>query len=269
VIYTRSSETRQGWYWWQDQPHWRIKVALKHLRAPDPSKFQKRFDREHTIWATLDHPNVLPFLGTAELGPGVCFVSPWMDNGNVMDYIARHPKVDREVLVKGIAAGMQYLHEQTPSLVHGDIKGRNVLVDEFGTTLLCDFGLALHEDLERATTTLAGLGTARWMAPERLSPDAFRLTTSKTRTTSADVFSFAMTAYEIISEEVPFADKSDWDAVFAIVDGIRPLIPLKWGGSTCAEVIEACWKQDRAKRPSARQIVDRLSGRHIQPCQIT
>ncbi|KZT50694.1 kinase-like protein, partial [Calocera cornea HHB12733] len=224
LICTASSDTWQGYYFVREGGRRRgVKVALKHLRwvtGLDASKLQKRFIRELQIWAALDHPNILPFYGTANIGSfeaaRVCFVSPWMPNGSVVEYIREHRDVNRERLLCGIARGMRYLHESNPSLVHGDIKGNNILVDNIGRPLLCDFGLAAYEELERATTTLAYHGTMRWMAPERLSPDAFGLTISKARTIAADVFSFGSTAYEILSGRIPFHGSSDIQATMAI-----------------------------------------------------
>ncbi|KZT53897.1 kinase-like protein [Calocera cornea HHB12733] len=256
VIHTASSDTRQGWYSWHEDSPWRTKVALKHLRhisASDIRGIKKRFNRELGIWAALSHVNVLPFLGTANLGPSVshavCFVSPWMDNGNVKDYLDQNPHVVREAL---------YLHDQKPGLVHGDIKAKNILVDQSGTPLLCDFGLAAYETLDRATTTLATQGTTRWTAPERLAPDQFDLSTSTARTTASDIFSFGMTAYEVISGKLPFDDRNNYHVIFAIVAGQRPTLPSDCN-AVLGRLIEDCWRQRRVERPTASQVVDRLS----------
>ncbi|KZT53899.1 kinase-like protein [Calocera cornea HHB12733] len=264
VICTPSSDTRQGWFAPDGNQLKRVKVALKHLRrmtGPQDTRRHKQFSRELEIWARLEHRNVLPFLGLSHLGPvaasQVCFVSPWMEYGNAMEYLQRVPDADRVSLIQGIAAGIRYLHGRTPSLVHGDIKGKNILIDADGTPLLCDFGLAVYEELDRATTTLASHGTMRWMAPERLSPDSFGLTTSKTRTTASDVFSFGLTMYELLSGNVPLSDKSDWDAILAIVAGKRPPVSSEWN-ATIVEVMEDCWKQDRGDRPTAALLVERL-----------
>lgn len=60
------------------------------------------FAREAILWSQLEHPNVLPFYGLYRLGDQsdrVCLVSPWMDNGNVSEYISVNPKVARLPLV--------------------------------------------------------------------------------------------------------------------------------------------------------------------------
>ncbi len=54
--------------------------------------------RELKIWMDLDHGNIAPLLGFA-LDDEICIVSPWYVNGNVADYITKHPEVDRLQLV--------------------------------------------------------------------------------------------------------------------------------------------------------------------------
>lgn len=60
------------------------------------SNFIQEIYKEAFIWKPLDHPNVLPFLGICTDGfPSVGLVSPFMDNGNLMNYMKRKPNIDR------------------------------------------------------------------------------------------------------------------------------------------------------------------------------
>lgn len=59
--------------------------------------------KEALIWKPLDHPNVLPFLGMCKNGfPSVGLVSPFMNNGDLMSFVRRHPKVDKIRIVSAI-----------------------------------------------------------------------------------------------------------------------------------------------------------------------
>jgi serine/threonine protein kinase len=53
------------------------------------------------VWKELEHPNILPFLGVDMTlrQPSYCLVSPWMENGNVLEFIKAHPNPDRLALV--------------------------------------------------------------------------------------------------------------------------------------------------------------------------
>ena len=91
----------------------------------------------------LKHPNILEFLGIAKVD-AKCntfgIVSPWIENGNVTEYLTRNPQTTRLPLVcitcssgslsltrskiRGVADGVKFLHEK--NVVHCDIKGVSV-----------------------------------------------------------------------------------------------------------------------------------------------
>jgi hypothetical protein len=72
------------------------KVALKRLRPLDQTQSREvaeKFCREVINWHYLQHPNVLPFLGLEGENTSailhIAMVSPWMDNGNMLQFIIR------------------------------------------------------------------------------------------------------------------------------------------------------------------------------------
>ncbi|KAG8988943.1 hypothetical protein FRB90_002479, partial [Tulasnella sp. 427] len=168
-------------------------VAIKVLRAVrvqsddrdacPVSRMRKRMTRETSIWSQLVHPNVVPLLGYAFDEHGTpAIVSKWMQNGDVLGYLARHRFADRRKLVRQVADGLGYLHSRTPPVVHGDLKGGNVLVDKRGEAALCDFGMSTLLMMGElgggvgaltmsSTSSHAAVGTLRWCAPELLSSD--------------------------------------------------------------------------------------------------
>ena len=59
--------------------------------------------KEALLWGHLSHPNILPFYGIYHLGDArgrISFISPWMENGNVTEYLKRHPLANRLLLVR-------------------------------------------------------------------------------------------------------------------------------------------------------------------------
>ncbi|KAG8919014.1 hypothetical protein FRC00_011844, partial [Tulasnella sp. 408] len=119
-------------------------VAIKVLRAVRVqsgscpiSRMHKRMMRETSIWGKLDHPNIVPLRGYSLEEDGTpAIVSRWMDNGDVLTYLAKHLFADRRKLVRQVAEGLLYLHSQSPPVVHGDLKGGNVLIDKGGDAAL-------------------------------------------------------------------------------------------------------------------------------------
>lgn len=87
-----------------------------------------------------------------------------------------------------IADAVRYLHET--NIVHGDIKGSNVLVDDDIHCLLCDFGLSKVAP-SRTSTGMQGAGTLRWQSPE--------LWTGGAKSFSSDTYAFAMTVVEVLN----------------------------------------------------------------------
>ncbi|CAE6438652.1 unnamed protein product [Rhizoctonia solani] len=173
------------------------KIAIKtlwlhgDLAAFDPhSKLEKRATKELSVWRKLDHPNVLKLLGICALGSSreIGMVSEWMPNENVTQYILKHREADRIQLITGVATGLAYLHGN--GIIHGDLKGANVVIAANGTARLMDFGLAkvVESTLKFSTSTLQG--TTRWMAPELMDPEE---KSKAVITFPTDIYSLGMT----------------------------------------------------------------------------
>ncbi|KAF8599964.1 hypothetical protein BDV93DRAFT_608906 [Ceratobasidium sp. AG-I] len=147
-------------------------LAVKCLRnAQGEYKQVKRTTRELSIWSQLQHKGIVPLLGLALFRGQLAMVLPWNEKGNVMKYIKQQPDLDRYVLCTQVVGAVVYLHKS--DVIHGDLKGVNILVSDDGTLQLADFGLAIIQNTSikfSASTNLIS-GTCRWMAPELLLED--------------------------------------------------------------------------------------------------
>jgi serine/threonine protein kinase len=92
------------------------------------------------------------------------------------------------------ARGMLYLHSFQPPLIHRDLKSHNILVTEDWSLKICDFGVARVRAESRNMTGLQG--TCAWMAPEVFQSGLY--------SELADVFSFGIIMYEIISRKIVY-----------------------------------------------------------------
>ncbi|KAG8811645.1 hypothetical protein FRC17_002369, partial [Serendipita sp. 399] len=105
-----------------------VQVAVKIINTMVSSKKTfRKFRRESTIWAKLQHPNVLPLLGVClgdDFGLYGALVSPWCTHVNSSDYLAKlsNKPEDRIRLLIEVARGEHYLHTHKPIVIHGDLK---------------------------------------------------------------------------------------------------------------------------------------------------
>ncbi|KAK7026373.1 kinase domain-containing protein [Favolaschia claudopus] len=239
-------------------------VCVKILRIfqeGDIAMAVKDFGAEALIWRQLCHPNVLPFFGLYYIEQRLCLISPWMQNGNIMEYVrVNSPDIRRRFsMILDVASGLEYLHAQ--ATVHGDLKGINILVTPSGRACIADFGLSIIVNamtLRVTTSTIANRGgTARYHAPE-----LFRETGVKTF--ASDIYAFGCVAYEIITGAIPFRELSnDMNIMFRVLDGKRPeQLPSCTGTpalDSVWELLQMCWDGEQQKRPKADEIIKRLS----------
>ncbi|KAK1217181.1 hypothetical protein PQX77_020189 [Marasmius sp. AFHP31] len=232
-----------------------LKIMKVYLNS-DRVQLSKEYLREAILWRQMKHPNLLPCLGIYELEDShqLCLISPWMENGNLVQYLKNTPEEDvsHYTLARDVAAGLSYLHLM--KLVHGDLKGLNVLITKFLRACITDFGLSRVADTHAlrmpATSTTRPVGTARWLAPE--------LVMGGCETTKAsDVYAYACVCYEIFTGQHPFPEFANEMAVaFNVAQGKRPSRPENTPRLTDPmwALMELCWRALPTSRPTADQV---------------
>ncbi|KAF5376792.1 hypothetical protein D9757_009481 [Collybiopsis confluens] len=245
-------------------------VCLKVLRLvtqPEEKSRQemrKRFWNEAHIWHQLKHPNILTFLGVNEelFDPSFCLISEWMTNRDIIAFLRENPTHNRERALRDIAAGLAYLHSRNPAIVHGDLRGANILVAGDFRCCLADFGLAFKITDDQRTWPAASMmkGSTRWMAPELIFSDEISSAPSPISFSSLprDIYAFACTVVEVITNwyPVPFSDqKTDADVLFALMSGKRPSRPSSvWCSDLIWDLTRRCWSSDLTTRPQAHEV---------------
>ncbi|QRW23085.1 kinase domain protein [Rhizoctonia solani] len=214
----------------------------------------QRAAREIHTWSKCQHPNVVELIGLTVFRECLAMVSEWEDNGNMPHYLSRNPTVNRCELSKSICAGVLYLHSM--DIVHGDLKGANVLIDRNGAPRLTDFGCAsfLSTTLHFTQTNTGPSYSVRWTAPEIL-----RGKTGHTK--EGDIYALGMTILEAFTTEVPFSSRSEISLYRHIVDRKktppRPesIIPERSVlGNVLWAILMSCWSYNPAGRPTAQAV---------------
>lgn len=189
-------------------------------------------------------------------------VSEWMENGNIRQYVAANPKVNRPAVLLGAADGLMYLHSR--KLVHGDLKGANILIKQDGTSCLADFGFTTIMRTETCTfSSPTSGGTVRWMSPELLIPD--EQSELPGRTVFSDCYAFGMVIYEVLTDKTPFYHITGPDYVVftRLLQGERPDIPVDTPpaahDSGLWKIVEQCWETEPIQRPALSEVRDQLA----------
>ncbi|KAG9123133.1 hypothetical protein FRC07_000195 [Ceratobasidium sp. 392] len=236
------------------------KVAIKCPRLPDQENISGRKAIKHTIQeiytaSKLRHENIIEVIGVAHFRNNVAMVLPWMEHGTVRMYIADHRDADRISLCTQVASALAYMHNH--GIVHGDLKGANILMSEDGKVKITDFGsTALREYTLRFTRggDSRGLST-RWAAPELLSDENEIVFTAE-----ADVYALGMSILEIITGNIPFHDKHEIGVIIAISAKkipLRPEDPIpreSQDGDRLWLLLTKCWTYEPSKRPQADEV---------------
>jgi serine/threonine protein kinase/predicted ATPase len=266
VVY-KAEDTRLGRY-----------VALKFLPAELGRNRQafERFQREARTASSLDHPNICVIHEIDEYD-GQPFIVMQFLEGRTLRQLAGGKALDaRKVLelAAHIADALNTAHTQ--GIVHRDIKPANIFVTNRGEVKILDFGLAKLTrqpimtshvtSLPTATVTEdpltspgAVVGTLAYMSPEQLRGENVAQ--------PADIFSFGVVLYELITGRHPFAAGSQVGVMQAILSG-APLAPSHLNPEIprhLEPLILRMLEKDSRLRPTAVEINQALAVLSRQP----
>jgi hypothetical protein len=180
---------------------------LVAIKVPRVSPFAsagavERFLDEARTVARLRHPGIVAVYNVERGGDGTPYVVMEFIEGPSLEQLlaAGRPAYARAAeLVAAIAEAVDHAHRQ--GFVHRDLKPANVLLDQAGDPHVADFGLALHESVQREREGEFA-GTMRYMAPEQIRGEVHRL---DGRT---DLWALGVMLYEMLAGRRPF-DGSD------------------------------------------------------------
>ena len=193
----------------------RNRVALKMVRPEIASKPEvaARFKREILLGKRVSHPNVCRIhdLGSAKSDDGaetLFLTMEFLSGGTLASRIKRGPMstADALPLIGNMADGLAAAHHA--GIVHRDFKSGNVMLadsSERTRAVITDFGLAqaLREGEESTALTKSGAvaGTVGYMAPEQIRGERV--------TQAADIYSFGVVIYEMVTGRLPFTGHSN------------------------------------------------------------
>ncbi|KAG9408710.1 hypothetical protein AC1031_020555 [Aphanomyces cochlioides] len=192
-------------------------VAMKQLLPSKSKDFDaiQEFMNEIRLCARLEHPKIVKFIGISwSTLHDLAVLSEFMPRGDVSTLLKKDLKkseshrilhwdsgngtttTTKALIAADIADALVYLHSFQPTIIHRDLKSKNVLLSESWEAKLSDFGISRVTSLEDTMTS--NIGTVAWIAPEVLSGGRY--------TEKADIYSFGVLLSELDTNEVPYAN---------------------------------------------------------------
>ena len=235
-------------------------VALKVLHPVilASAGMRERFLREARHAAALGHRNVVPIHGLRESGGLLVLVLRAVMGRSlsaIVDEEGALPVPIVQRIIAQVAGALAYSHSR--GVIHRDVKPGNILIDEDGTVVVSDFGIAKALEAPDLTSTGSTIGTPAYMSPEQCD--------GRLVTPAADQYSLGAVAYELLTGKTPFGADTAMGLMYAQthhtptpVREIRPAIPVE-----LAEAVERMMAKDPAARwPTLDEMV-RRAGRPV------
>ncbi|KAK6779778.1 hypothetical protein RDI58_021962 [Solanum bulbocastanum] len=176
-------------------------VAVKKISS-NSLQGMREFAAEIESLGRLRHKHLINLQGWCKNKNDLLLVYDFVPNGSLDSLLYRQKRdivltwEQRFSIIKGIAAGLLYLHEEWEQVViHRDVKSSNVLIDGEMNGRLGDFGLARLYDHGKNSHTTNVVGTIGYIAPE--------LTRTGKASTSTDVYAYGVLLLEVASGRPP------------------------------------------------------------------
>ncbi|CAI0429144.1 unnamed protein product [Linum tenue] len=195
-------------------------LAVKKI-TPNSIQGIREFAAEIESLGRLRHKNLVNLQGWCKQRSDLLLVYDYIPNGSLDFFLYGGQRglswEQRFRVLKGIAAGLLYLHEEWEQVViHRDVKSSNVLIDGEMNGRLGDFGLArLYSHGTAASHTTNVVGTVGYIAPE--------LARTGKASTRSDVFAFGVLLLETTSGRRPIGDG---DGDFILVDWVTECLQM-------------------------------------------
>ena len=247
-------------------------MAVKQVEIPSAmqgTEFDQR--KNNTVTALkheiellqgLHHSNIVRYLGTSADDHHLNIFLEYVPGGSIASMLKQYNTFQEPLIkrfVQQILAGLSYLHSR--DIIHRDIKGANILVDNKGQIKISDFGISKRVE---ASTVLGGArssgaagsrlhrpslqGSVYWMAPEVVRQTA--------HTKKADIWSLGCLVVEMFLGAHPFPDCSQLQAIFAIGSNQARPPPPPHASKEAVAFLDMTFQVNYELRPSANELLE-------------
>ncbi|XWS58204.1 hypothetical protein CRYUN_Cryun08bG0014500 [Craigia yunnanensis] len=230
-----------------------VKEVLIAANSASEEKAQahvRELEEEVKLLKNLSHPNIVRYLGTVREEETLNILLEFVPGGSISSLLGKFgpfPEAVIRTYTKQLLLGLEYLHNN--GIMHRDIKGANILVDNKGSIKLADFG-ASKQVVELATVSGAKSmkGTPYWMAPEVILQTGHSF--------SADIWSVGCTVIEMATGKPPWSQQYQEVAALFYVGTTKSHPPIPEHLSTEAkDFLLTCLQKEPELRPAASELL--------------
>ncbi|KDO56325.1 hypothetical protein CISIN_1g005936mg [Citrus sinensis] len=210
----------------------------------------KELEEEVKLLKDLSHPNIVRYLGTVREEESLNILLEFVPGGSISSLLGKFgpfPEAVMRTYTKQLLLGLEYLHNH--GIMHRDIKGANILVDNKGCIKLADFG-ASKQVAELATVSGAKSmkGTPYWMAPEVIRQTGHSY--------SADIWSVGCTVIEMATGKPPWSQQYQEVAALFHIGTTKSHPPIPENLSVKAkDFLLKCLEKEPDLRPTASELL--------------
>lgn len=225
-----------------------------HPTADVVRRATRNFTDEFPRLRIFSHPNVSPVLGCSNAPPNLVVITQYNRFGSL--YHVLHESsgltvgltVDQTQALKfaiDIARGMAFLHTLDPLIPRLYLNSKHVLIDD-----------DLTARINMADAKFSFQERHKMLHPAWVAPEALQKKPADINQKAADMWSYAMVLWELVTRQVPFGDMSPMEIGMKIaLEDLRVTLPANVGGGHLARLIKICMNEEPGKRPTFDQII--------------
>jgi mitogen-activated protein kinase kinase kinase len=237
-------------------------MAVKQVELPNIAKGTEGDKKKTSMIAALKqeinllqglrHPHIVQYLGTSSDEEHLNIFLEYVPGGSIAGMLKQY-NTFQEPLVRNftrqILEGLSYLHSR--NIIHRDIKGANILVDNRGAVKISDFGVSKKTNFNGMNATpgtrTSLQGSVFWMAPEVVRQSG--------QSIKSDIWSVGCLVVEMFTGSRPFPSMTTLQTLFAVgSNNEKPTIP-DVASEEAKDFMNKTFEVDHEKRPSADELL--------------
>jgi len=225
-------------------------VAVKVLRPDlaDDEEFRRRFGREVSALVQVKGECTVRVIEADSQSATPFVVTEYAPGPSLSEYMDKNGPVDPEMLfglATGLAEALTVIH--AAGIMHRDLKPSNIILTDAGPKVI-DFGIARKQQ-DTSAVTKAGMmiGSMGFMAPEQITGNPGP---------EADIFAWGVTVAYAATGRSPFGSGSTHSILYQIMYGDADIVRVP---DSLRPLVESALMKDPQRRPTARQLLDRLT----------